>query len=173
MPKVKKKRMSFVVDMTPLVDITFLLLTFLMFTATFKADTENNALKVERPKAAADTTFLPEKDLAVVTVGLNPTNKADTIMTFGLSNSKTRALVREMVPGIPENFQQTAIMPVKDSAQMVTLLKAASSASEKTVFAIDGDKAVFFKKIQEIMEMFRVSHIRSFNYVTDKQRNQE
>ncbi|MCK5741730.1 MAG: biopolymer transporter ExbD, partial [Chlorobi bacterium] len=36
MAKVKKNRVSFVIDMTPLVDITFLLLTFFMFTAKFK-----------------------------------------------------------------------------------------------------------------------------------------
>ena len=34
MAKVKKKRVGFVIDMTPLVDITFLLLTFFMFTTT-------------------------------------------------------------------------------------------------------------------------------------------
>jgi len=41
MPKVKMKRTGFVIDMTPLVDITFLLLTFFMFTAKFKSDADN------------------------------------------------------------------------------------------------------------------------------------
>lgn len=52
MPKVKKKRMGFVIDMTPLVDITFLLLTFFMFTAKFKTEAEaEQKFVIERPKS--------------------------------------------------------------------------------------------------------------------------
>ncbi len=36
MPAVKKKRMSIAIDMTPLVDVAFLLLTFFMLTTKFK-----------------------------------------------------------------------------------------------------------------------------------------
>lgn len=173
MGKVKKKRMSFVVDMTPLVDITFLLLTFLMFTATFKADTEGGQqVQVTRPSASPDTTFLPDKELALVTVGLDPKNKADTVVTFGLSNKKTRAQVRELLPDLPEAFIEDAVVRVQDSAMMVSLLKTTAAVSEKTVYAIDGDKDIFFHKIQDVMEWFRVARVRTFNYVTDKKRNQ-
>ncbi len=169
MAKVKKKRLGFAVDMTPLVDITFLLLTFLMFSSTFKADTEGSSQQiiVERPAAAADTTFLPEKDLAVITVGID---KGDTVMTFGLSNKNTREDLLKVLPSLSPNFQADAVIKVPDSTQMVTLLRTTASLSEKTIFVIDGDRALFFKKIQDIMEMFRVAGVRTFNYVTDKQR---
>lgn len=171
MGKVKKKRMSFVVDMTPLVDITFLLLTFLMFTATFKADTEGakDQITVTRPTAAADTTFLPEKDLAIVTVGLD---KKDTVVTFGISSKITREQVRELIPELPESFIQDAVVRVADSAMLVNLLRTTASVSEKTVYAIDGDKSLFFHKIQDVMEIFRVARVRTFNYVTDKKRSE-
>ncbi len=169
MPKIRKKRMVVVTDMTPLVDIMFLLLTFLMFTAQFKSDTENGGITVERPKAAADTTFLPEKDLAVIQIGLNPKNSADTMVTFGLSNSKVRKEVWEMIPELTPEMKAKAVVPA-DSALMVKMLKATISVKKETVFAIDGDKTVFFKKVQDVMEILRVARIRSFNYVTDKDR---
>ncbi len=69
MPKVKKKRVGFVIDMTPLVDITFLLLTFFMFTAKFKTEAEaEQKFFVKRPQATADTSKLPERDLAVIKI---------------------------------------------------------------------------------------------------------
>ena len=69
MPKVKKKRVGFVIDMTPLVDITFLLLTFFMFTAKFKSEADNEQkFFIERPKASADTSKLPEVDLATIKI---------------------------------------------------------------------------------------------------------
>jgi biopolymer transport protein ExbD len=164
--------MGFVVDMTPLVDITFLLLTFLMFTAQFKSDAENGQdFQVKRPTASADTTFLPEKDIAVVQVGIDTKHNNDTVMTFGLTNSKIRAEVIQNVQGLPAEFQQKAVVRV-DSAMLVRCLKATKNADVKnaTMFAIDGDKAVFFKKVEDVMEIFRVAKIRTFNYVTDKDR---
>lgn len=170
MPKIRKKRMGFVVDMTPLVDITFLLLTFLMFTAQFKSDAENQQVVTpQRPTANADTTFLPEKDLAVIQVGINPKNPTDTLMTFGLTNSKVRNEVWGLIPNFPQELKDKAVIPV-DSALLVQCLKTTNSVRKETVYAIDGDKAVFFKKVQDIMEILRLARIRTFNYVTDKDR---
>ena len=62
MSKIKKKRVGFVLDMTPLVDITFLLLTFFMFTAKFKSESENqNKVEIKRPQTQSDTAKLADK----------------------------------------------------------------------------------------------------------------
>ena len=173
MSKIKKKRMGFVVDMTPLVDITFLLLTFLMFTAQFKSETESGAkFTVERPSATADTTFLPEKNIAVIQVGFEnkKEKKMDTVITYGISNKIIRDQVWEAINVAPEKRKESVVQ-IPDSATLVRALKETNLlASTKTVFAIDGDKDVFFNKVQDIMEILRVARIRTFNYVTDKQR---
>lgn len=90
MPRIKKKRMSFVIDMTPLVDITFLLLTFLMFTAKFKSEAESEQqFTIVRPIASADTSKLPEKDLAVINIAIDDKNPQDTSYYFGLTDRKS------------------------------------------------------------------------------------
>lgn len=67
----KMKRVGVVMDMTPLVDVAFLLLTFFMFTAKFKSDVESEQkFDIQRPKASADTTKLPEKNTATVKVAI-------------------------------------------------------------------------------------------------------
>lgn len=69
-PKAAKKP-GVNIDMTPLVDVILLLLTFFMLTATFKA-AESEGVEVELPESInIDTTKLPEID--VMTITLSPT----------------------------------------------------------------------------------------------------
>jgi len=87
--RIKKKRMNFVIDMTPLVDITFLLLTFLMFTAKFKSEAESEQeFTITRPLASPDTTKLPDKDIAIINVAIDDKNPTDTSYYFGLTNTR-------------------------------------------------------------------------------------
>ena len=71
--KVKVKRRGFAIDMTPLVDITFLLLTFFMFTATFKTAAEaEQKFVIQRPATTPiDTSKLPDKDLATIKIAID------------------------------------------------------------------------------------------------------
>lgn len=56
------------IDMTPLVDVIMLLLTFFMLTATFKT-VESEAVEVTLPKSVnTDSTRLPEKDVMTITL---------------------------------------------------------------------------------------------------------
>ena len=71
--------------MTPLVDITFLLLTFLMFTAKFKSESESEQkYVVQRPMSTIDTTKIPEKDLAKVLITIDKVTH-DTVQLLFLS----------------------------------------------------------------------------------------
>ena len=56
------------IDMTPLVDVIMLLLTFFMLTATFKS-VESEAVEVTLPNSVnTDSTRLPEKDIMTITL---------------------------------------------------------------------------------------------------------
>ena len=86
MPKVKKKRVGFSIDMTPLVDITFLLLTFFMFTAKFKSDAEaQQKFTIQRPKVTPDTTTIPQNDIAIIKIAIDSAT-LDTNYFYELSN---------------------------------------------------------------------------------------
>lgn len=64
MPKVKMKRSSPTIDMTPMVDLAFLLVTFFMLTAAFRPP---EPVAVDTPKSESEIP-LPERDRMIITV---------------------------------------------------------------------------------------------------------
>lgn len=160
-------------DMTPLVDITFLLLTFLMFTAQFKSEAEAaQSFTITRPNASQDTTKLPEKNLAEIKIALikDPgTGALDTVMFFGLSNQKDIQAVMAQMAEIPDSMKTKALVPV-DSALLSKFVAVTRSVNNKTIFAIDADKDVTFKFVSKTMDILRLRKQTSFNYVTDKRK---
>ena len=64
MPKIKKARVSVKVDMTPMVDVAFLLLTFFMLTTQFRPPEE-----VEIILPASHSAFkLPESNVMLISI---------------------------------------------------------------------------------------------------------
>lgn len=174
MPKVKAKRVGFVIDMTPLVDITFLLLTFFMFTAKFKTQAESEQkFYIQRPVATADTTKMPEQDLAIIKVALikDSTSEAirvDTSYFYEIVNEDDRLKVwANMKDKVPEEQLQKAQLQVDVNA-LSELIRLTRMVNSKTIFAIDADKGVKYKKVFDAMEALRVNLATKFNYVTDK-----
>ncbi len=168
MPKVKKKRVGFVIDMTPLVDITFLLLTFFMFTAKFKSEAESEQkFVIERPKSSADTSKVPEKDLAIVKIAFTDSTKADTAYYYEMVTEKDWLAVREKTKSITDEQKAKAQIKVTKE-QLNDLVSSTYKTNNKTKFAIDGDKGIRFKWVSDVMDILRKNRFTSFNYVTDK-----
>jgi biopolymer transport protein ExbD len=168
-PKVKPKRMNFVIDMTPLVDITFLLLTFFMFTAKFKSEAESEQkFTILRPQASADTSKLPEKNLAVIRIGIDSAT-LDTAYYYEVTNETDRAQIWANMPEIPPEMQSKALLNIDTNlAVLGKLIRTTLMVNNKTKFAIDADRRLRFKWISDAMEQMRRSRATSFNYVTVK-----
>jgi len=158
----KPKRVGYALDMTPLVDVAFLLLTFFMLTAKFKSEAESEAkLEVKRPVATADTTKLPEKNMAVVKVGLG--EKGDTSMYYYVVNADVRKRIYEAA-GYKDVATVQVLVP--DTGRLKQLIIETRRANSKIGFAIDGDQRVNFDKIEAIMESFRATGATMFNFIT-------
>lgn len=169
MPKVRKKRMGFVIDMTPLVDITFLLLTFLMFTAKFKSEAENEQqFTIRRPYATPDTTKLPERDLAVISVAIDDKNPLDTSFYFSLTNINDKAKVWELAE-VPAEYSNMSLVKV-DSLMLSKLIRSTLAVRNTTKFALDADKEIPFRWISQAMDIMRLQRAFVFNFVTEKRK---
>lgn len=168
MPKVKKKRVGFVIDMTPLVDITFLLLTFFMFTAKFKSEAEaEQKFFIERPLASADTSKLPEQDLAIVKIAFSDSTKKDTSYYYEMTNEDDWMAVKSRVEGLTPEQQQDAQLQVSKET-LEALVKQTYLVKPETSMAIDADKSIRFKWVSDAMEVLRTNKFTKFNYVTKK-----
>ena len=171
MPKVKKKRMTFVIDMTPLVDITFLLLTFLMFTAKFKSEAESEQqFTIVRPVVTPDTSKLPEKDLATINVAVDDKNPIDTSFYFGLTNQNDWTAIKSILTDVPPALMEKNLIKVGDTTLLKKLIGATLRVRPTTKFALDADKRVSFKWIENAMNCLRFERAFVFNFVTEKRK---
>ena len=174
MPKIKKKRLSFVIDMTPLVDITFLLLTFFMFTAKFKTEAESEQkFYIERPRVTADTSKMPEHDLAVVKIAIKEdtvNHTVDTNYYYTIINEKDREKVWQSVSKYTKAEKTLLKVGGLDSSSvklLSLLVRNTIRANPKTRFAIDADKRLRYKWVW-MNDVFRVNKATKFNFVTQK-----
>lgn len=168
MSRAKMKRQGFVIDMTPLVDITFLLLTFFMFTAKFKSEAESEQkFKISRPKSTADTTKLPDKDLAIIKIAIDSVNRNDTSYFYEIINEKDRSAVWEGTKELSPEQRQKRLLKV-DVVLLETLIGRTRGENPKTRFAIDADKRIRYRYIFGAMEALRKKRATQFHFVTDK-----
>ncbi len=87
MPKIKVKRASTTIDMTAMCDVSFLLLTFFILTATAK---EPEPMQVDTP-ASTVSMPVPESNLGIITVGDNGK------IFFGVVGSNVRQRMLERI----------------------------------------------------------------------------
>jgi biopolymer transport protein ExbD len=174
-PKVKAKRLNFVIDMTPLVDITFLLLTFFMFTAKFKTEAEaEQKFFIARPKVSPDTSKVPDRDLAIVKIAIEKdtvTGAVDTLYYYEVVNEVDRDQIWANA-GYPADASALIEIGGRDSAstrQLDILVRNTVLTNKKTVFAIDADKNLKFEWVYTVMDILRRNYATTFNYVTEKE----
>ena len=180
MSKIKLKRHGFRLDMTPMVDVGFLLLTFFMLTAKFKPQSDD-PLEIALPVAYADTTRLPDANIAIITIGLKalPDGRLDTVINYGLSNEKDRAAIfkplnlSDPVTGKPLTEQQLSMKgDVRvTKASLETVIPQSRLQNGLMRYAIDADSGVSYGTVDDIMRVLQRYGATRFNLVTkDKEK---
>lgn len=151
----KKGRINIFIDMTPMVDVVMLLLTFFMLTTHFKPPAEAD---VALPMSHSQFK-LPESDIMTITV-----TKEDQIF-LELDSQKLRArLFGE------ENALRRGIQ-VEDRQTLAQLLIDARILNPKLRTVIKGDKNAPFGPIEDIMDILQKVKITRFNLVTELEKS--
>jgi biopolymer transport protein ExbD len=154
MPKFKPHRQGVRIDMTPLVDVAFLLLTFFMLTTQFKPTDE---VTIVLPSSHSEFK-LPESD--VMTINLAP----DGRIFLGLDSQ----ILRRRLFG-PENELKASVEVRKE--ELGNRLIQARTANPKLRTVIKGDKGADYGVAEDVMEILQKAQITRFNLVTDLARS--
>ena len=150
MPKIKVRRVGVRIDMTPLVDIAFLLLTFFMMTSQFKPPEE---VDIDLPATNSEIP-LPESNILSISLS------KDGRIFVGFSSQREMArLFGE------ENALRSSVEVNKDD--LAQYLVKARMGNLKLVTVIKGDKEAEFGLAEDVMEILQKTTITRFNLVTN------
>lgn len=150
MPKIKKARVSVKIDMTPMVDVAFLLLTFFMLTTQFRPPEE-----VQIVLPASHSAFkLPESNVMLITLS------KDNRIFLGFDSPRMMGRVF----GAPNKLRQSMEVTVKE---LGNLLVQARIANPRLYTVVKGDKEAEFGLTEDVMEVLQKTNITRFNLVTE------
>lgn len=151
MPKKPKKgRVGVRIDMTPMVDVAFLLLTFFMLTTQFRPPTEVEVILPDSHSAIK----LPESDVITVSV-----NKEGRIF-MGVDSQ----IVRVKVFG-EENKLRLDLPVDKEELKQKLILARVANQKLRTVLKVDRDAE--YGLVMDVMDILEQVNITRFNLVTN------
>jgi len=154
MPKIKQARVAIRIDMTPMVDVAFLLLTFFMLTTQFRPPED---MTIELPLSHS-AVKLPESDVMIITL------TKDSRITLGLDAQTLRArLFGE------ENKLRTSVEVGQQ--ELADFLIRARVANPRLRTVVKADKATNYGVVEDVMKILEETKISRFNLVTDLERD--
>jgi biopolymer transport protein ExbD len=145
-----KKRVGFKLDMTPMVDVGFLLLTFFMLTTQFKPE---ESVEIALPDSHS-AFKLPDADVITISVS------KDSRVFLGFDSQNMRSAV------FGEANRLRAGMEVK-TEQLGNLLVTARTRNPKLRTVIKGDRDTPYEVIEKVMNVLQKVNITRFNLVTN------
>jgi len=148
--KMKGRRLGVRIDMTPLVDVAFLLLTFFMLTTTFKPTEEVTIIL----PASHSAYKLPESD--VITINISKDGRL-----FLCVDSQ---ILRGKLFGKSNELKASVEVP-KD--QLANYLVQARTANPRLRTVIKGDKQADYGVAEDVMDILQKTQITRFNLVTE------
>jgi biopolymer transport protein ExbD len=154
MPKIHRKRVGFKLDMTPMVDVGFLLLTFFMLTTQFKPSED---LQITLP--SSHSVFkIPGADVITLTIG-----KEGQIL-LGVDSQ----ILREALFGQAAKMKASVMV---QTSELTNLLIQARTRNPRLKTVIKADKDVDYGVIEDVMNVLQKVNITRFNLVTELEKN--
>jgi biopolymer transport protein ExbD len=147
-----KRRIGVRVDMTPMVDIAFLLLIFYMATTQFKPP---EARAVELPQSRSQIQ-LPDKDIVNITVTKWDSVYVDYVetATINIDGQDVRSNVRRVV--------------TTSTTGVANEINRARAKNIKALVVIKADKRATFGAMQDVMKQMQDNSLERFLIITDK-----
>ncbi len=150
MPKFKPKRQNIRIDMTPLVDVAFLLLTFFMLTTQFRPPEE---VSIILPSSHSENK-LPESDVMTVNIA------EDGRIFLGVDSQHLRKRLFGAENELKESVQV-------EKNQLGNYLVQARTMNPKLRTVIKGDQNAEFGVVEDVMDILQKTQITRFNLVTN------
>ncbi|MDD3732423.1 MAG: biopolymer transporter ExbD [candidate division Zixibacteria bacterium] len=147
----KKRRIGIKIDMTPMVDIAFLLLIFYMSTTQFKPP---EARAVELPSSHS-MIELPDKDIINITV-----TKYDSIYVDYLQKIVVN------IDGADVNTTGRVVR-ICDKYNVSAEINKARAKNLKALIVIKADRRATFGVMQDVMKSMQENHLERFLIITD------
>lgn len=150
MAKIKKKRVNIVIDMTPMVDVAFLLLTFFMLTTQFK----------------------PQEEVEVILPSSRSENKVPTSNVMNITVEKKGRIFlgfdsqRIMAQLFGESYRTATSVEIKIQS-LHDLVTQARISNSKLEAVIKSDADAEYGVVSDVMEVLQKNAIAKFSLVTD------
>lgn len=148
-----KRRVGIRIDMTPMVDITILLLIFYMSTTSFKPP---EAKAVTLPQSHSQIE-LPDKDIINITV-----SKKDSIFVDFLQKEEV---------DIDGELRTTTVRKVAeaDIYNVASYINRARAVNRKALIVIKADRDASFGVLDALMNAMRAEELTRFLIITDNE----
>jgi len=150
MPRIKKKRVSVRIDMTPLVDVAFLLLTFFMLTTQFKPV---EVVEITFPYSHSEIK-LPESNTMTLYVS------KDSKLFLGFDSS----IMMERMFGQANRLRQAIEVKLEGLGEL--LIKARIS-NPKLITIVKSDAESEYGTVSDVIDILQKVQITRFNMVTN------
>jgi biopolymer transport protein ExbD len=160
MLKRMKKRIGVKIDMTPMVDIAFLLLIFYMTTTSFKPPEK---LHVALPSSHSEIK-LPESDMIYVTV-----TKEDSILVEYITKDTVKTEGKNIIQPVRHYEEATPpTLPI-----VITNIRGSVPGAFTWFVVIKADKDVSYGTMSSIMDALQGIKISKFSLVTEMEMEKE
>jgi len=149
----KKRRIAIRIDMTPMVDIAFLLLIFYMATTQFKPP---EARAVELPQSHSQIE-LPDKDIINITVTKYDSIYVDFVIktTINIDGSDVETTAR--------------LVRTADKYSVANEINRGRAKIPRALVVIKADKEASFGVMQDVMESMQENYLERFLIITDRE----